>query len=190
MIRDINMESVSNKLGGKYEENKIRIKLFNNEYIVSSEEIIDSSGQKPSQDICVILSKYLLLCPEKQPNDHGWVSYSDFKDSAPLVNYFKSEVEEAVGALFSGKLRSLREASAVLGGYLPCLSVSYDFAIQFDSLPKVPVILLYNDLDEEFPAKCLILFKSHCEKYLDCECIAMLGRRLYTQLKNVLNNTT
>jgi len=190
MIRTINLDSISHKLGAIYERNKIKIKLFNNEYTVSEEKISDSSGHKPSHDICVILSKYILLCPVNSPDDQEWVSYRNFKDSAPLVNYFKNEVEEAIGSQFSGKLKALQEASETLGGYLPSLNANYDFSIQFDALPKIPVILLYNNSDEEFPATCSILFESKCEKYLDCECIAMLGRQLYTQLVIAQNHKT
>ena len=75
-------------------------------------------------------------------------------------------------------------------GYPPNLNANYDFSIQFDALPVLPVILLYNNSDEEFPAKCAIMFQSQSEKYLDCECLAMLGRQLYTQLADVVNNKT
>ena len=185
MIRSIDLESIPDKLGAKYEENKIRVKLFNREYIVSSRKIIDNFGKRPSFDICVILSKYILLCPEETPNDQKWVSYRNLKDSAPLHHYFKNEVENAISSQFSGQSTSLQEAGELLGGYLPRINANYDIAMQFDALPKIPVMLLYNDSDEEFPATCSILFESQCEKYLDCECIAMLGRQLYTKLTNV-----
>ena len=74
----------------------------------------------------------------------------------------------------------------MLGGYPPALEVQYDFAMQFDALPMIPLILLFNDLDEEFPATCSMLFQSRIEKYLDAECIAMLGRQLFFQLKKAL----
>ena len=50
----------------------------------------------------------------------------------------------------------------------------------------IPVIMLYNDADEEFSAKCSVLFESRAEKYLDAECIAMLGRQLFRHLKKAL----
>lgn len=188
MIREISLDSISDKLGAKYEENRIKIKLFNNEYTVSAEIINDSSGQKPSYDICVILSKYILLCPETPPNDHEWVTYRNFKNSAPLVHYFKNEVEEAISSLFSGKLKDLQNVSDSLAGCPPDLNANYDFTIQLDALPMVPVILLYNDSDEEFPATCSIMFEAQAEQFLDCECLAMLGRQLFNHLEMALES--
>jgi hypothetical protein len=95
----------------------------------------------------------------------------------------ENEVERAIGSCFSGGLDELMNASRRLGGYAPAIDVKNDFAVQFDALPRVPVIMLYNDADEEFPAKCTILFESRAEKYLDAECIAMLGSQLFRQLK-------
>jgi hypothetical protein len=72
-----------------------------------------------------------------------------------------------------------------LGGYPPDFEIAYDLFMQFDALPRVPVILLFNDADEEFPAQSSLLFERRAEKYLDPECLAMAGRILFTCLKDV-----
>ena len=169
------------------------MRFFQGEHTISAQGIIDASGKKPSHDICVILSKYILLCPanrperqsKSQPDSQEWVSYRNFKNSAPLHHYFNKEVEGAITALVANQLSFLDKASKLLGGSLSSLRISYDFAAQLNALPKVPLILLYNTPDEEFPADCFILFQAQCEQYLDCESIAMLGRQLYISLKNI-----
>jgi hypothetical protein len=45
----------------------------------------------------------------------------------------------------------------------------------FKALPKVPVLLLFNDEEDMFPAQCSVLFQSDCAGYLDMESIAMVG---------------
>jgi hypothetical protein len=45
-------------------------------------------------------------------------------------------------------------------------------------LPKIPVLLLFDDADEEFPAQCKVLFERRAEHYLDPECLAILGMLL------------
>jgi hypothetical protein len=182
-LREISFEAVAPSLGGKIEGNRIKIPFFRNEYEISAEGISGPSGKKPTYDICVILSKYILLCPDTPPKEHDWVSFRDFKDSGPLMRYFAHDVEHAIGTYFSGKLSELQKASDTLGCYLPALEVEYDCAIQFDALPMIPVIMLYNDADEEFSARCSLLFESRAETYLDAECLAMLGRQLFVLLK-------
>ena len=185
-LKSIAFESVAPKLGATTEGNIIKIPLFKTEYRVSAEKISGPSGEKPSHDVCVILSKYILLCPDKSPENSNWVSFRNLRDSGPLANYFTNEVERAIAMYFSQNIDRLKKASNTLGGYPPALEVSYDFAKQFDALPRVPVILLYNDMDEEFPAKCSVLFESRVEKYLDAECIAMIGWQLFFRLKKAL----
>ena len=185
-IRQISFESVAHHLGAKIENDGIKIPLFLNEYEITAEGIADPSGKKPGHDICVILSKYILRCPAAPPKEHEWVSFRNFKDSSPLIGYFTNDVERAIGAYFSGRLNDLKKASVALGGYAPDLEVKYDLAIQFDALPKIPVIMLYNDADEEFSAKCSVLFESRAEKYLDAECIAMIGWQLFSHLKKAI----
>jgi Domain of unknown function (DUF3786) len=47
----------------------------------------------------------------------------------------------------------------------------------------VPILLVFNDRDEDFPAHCSLLFERRAEKYLDMECLAMLGWALSERLK-------
>ena len=182
-LENISFKSIVPNLGGKTQESIIKMPLFGKNYEISSAGITGPSGKKPIYDICVILSKYLLLCPDVPQKENAWVSFRDFKDSGPLTNYFNNDVEDSIAAYFKGKLDRLRKASKTLSGYPPDLDVNYDLAMQFDALPKIPVIMLFNDADEEFSSKCSVLFEQRAEKYLDAECLAMLGRQLYNQLR-------
>ena len=127
-------------------------------------------------------SRYLLMCPSKEPTHYAWASFRDFKDSGPLTTYWASEVEGALVGAFSGQLSDLAKAAVQLGGYTPDAEFPYDAAYCFDALPKIPMLLLFNDADEEFPARCTVLFQASAEAYLDGECLAMLGAQLAGRL--------
>jgi len=43
--------------------------------------------------------------------------------------------------------------------------------------------MLFNDTDDEFAAQCAVLFERRAEKYLDMECLAMVGMLLFEYLK-------
>ena len=182
-IRGLSLESVSGRLGAAFKGNHLEIPLLNRNYFVSHDEIIDASGNRPYLDICVILSRYILMCPAEAPAESGWTNFRDLRDTAPLVGYFAKDVEQAIGRCFSGNADGLKHAGAVLGGYPPDLEVRYDISLCIDALPKVPVLLLFNDEDGEFPAKTLVLFDRSADRYLDAECIAMLGGQLFYRLK-------
>ena len=182
-IEKIDFNSIKKNLKVEVEKNKIIIPLFGKPYTVSGAGISDSAGKQPMLDICVILCKYILLCPEIPPKEKDWVSFRDLKDSGPLNNYFVNDVELAIATYFSSKLGDIKNAGRILKGYSPEIEVSYDLSMQFNALPKVPVVMLFNDTDDEFSATCSVLFERRAENYLDPECLAMVGRYLFTSLK-------
>jgi len=182
----IDFNSVKKKLGVEVENNEMIIPLFGKPYKVFGAGISDPGGKQPMLDICVILCKYILLCPQIPPKKKDWVSFRDLKDSGPLTNYFMNDVEQAIATYFNGRLGDMKNACRTLKGYSPDIEVSYDLSIQFDALPKVPIVMLFNDADDEFPAKCSVLFERRAENYLDPECLAMVGRCLFTYLKKAV----
>jgi len=182
-VSAMDFRSVAGPLGGKLEGDGVRIPVYGEWYAISKDGIVDVDGRKPPFDVCVILSKYLLLCPPYEPRESDWASYRDLKDSGPLTVYFSHDVEQAIAGHFGGKLDALTAACEKLGGYSPNMDVFHDAAFQFDALPRVPVLLLFNDSDEEFPARASVLFERRCEKYLDAESLAIAGRLLFTRLK-------
>ncbi len=187
-VAEIDIESIRQKLGVEVEGNEIIISLFGKPHKVSKSGITDPSGKQPSLDICVICCKYLLMCPNVYPTKKEWVSFRGLKDSGPLTVYFANDVERAISGYFEGRLNDMKQACKTVGGYPPDIEATYDLSMQFDALPHVPVILLFNDADDEFPAKSSVLFERRAEDYLDPECLAMVGRLLFTCLKKAVSN--
>ncbi|MCP4720403.1 MAG: DUF3786 domain-containing protein [Desulfobacteraceae bacterium] len=187
----LDFEAIALKLGGQINKNFqgkfLTLSFFGQSFNISPQGITDSSGKKPYYDICIILCRHLLMCPEISPHERQWVAFRDLKDSGPLTIYFRDNVEQAITKEFAGKIEELKQCMAALSGYAPGLDVSYDLAIQVDGLPKIPMVVLFNDAEELFPSKCSILFEKQAETYLDAECIAMLGHQLVSQLKHARN---
>jgi hypothetical protein len=181
-IAGINFEPLAEVIGVTVEAGKITIPFFENPYAVADTGITDSSGKQPPFGICVVLCKYLLLCPEVAMPEDEWVAYRDFKDAGPLTGFFANSVEKPLAEHFAGRLIELETACKALGGLAPDMELSYDFSMQFNALPRISVLLLYNDADDEFPAHCSILFKRDADKFLDAESLAILGEIVIRRL--------
>lgn len=158
------------------------IPLFGSHYRVSSEGVVNSLGKRPNYGTCVILLKYVLLCPQQRPVEEDWVNYRDLKDSGPLAVYFKDNVINAISRRYSGRSDVLKAACD--GGSAPVDDYPYDVAAVFRALPGVPMLLLFNDADDEFPAQTTVLFEKRAEQFLDAECLAMLAVGLFEHLKH------
>lgn len=180
---EIDPESVGVKLSVEVEDGEIIIPLLGRPYRVSWEGVVDPSGKQPSLDICVILCKHLLMCPDEYPGEKQWASFRDLKDSGPLTVYFANEVERAISTRFAGNVDRLAKAGKKLGGRPTDEGVSCDLTMRFDALPRIPALLIFNDADDDFPANCSVLLEKRAETFLDPECLAMLGRILAIWLK-------
>ena len=174
-ISETDLKSIETRLGIQVEKNNATIPFFNQPYTVSAKGIVDPNGNQPRLETSVVLCNYLLRCPEKEPLNDDWVSYRDFKDSGPLTVFFANAVEKPVADHFSGRVGALEKSCHTLGGFPPDMALSYELSMQFSLLPRIPVFLLFNDADDEFPAHCSILFERRAEKYLDAESLAILG---------------
>ena len=182
-VRNMDLQSMNRKLGIQGDHGQAVIPLFGRPYRVSDRGISGPSGETPPFDACVILFKYLLLCPAHPREDKEWAAYRDFKDSGPLTVYFRNEAEGAISKYYRGRMGDLRDSGILMGGYTPEADFGCDIALRFDMLPKVPVLMLFYDEDDEFSARCSILYQKRAEDFLDAECLAIGGRLLFTFLK-------
>jgi len=185
-IADIDFRRIEARLGITAREGGAVIPLLGTDYLVSREAVTSPGGKTPPTAVCVILCKYLLMCPDFAAQDADWVSFRDFRDAAPLIASFANTVERALAREFAGRTTDLRQAAEALGGRPPTGSYRYDVGLVVPALPKVPLLLLFNDADETFQAACSVLFERRAEHYLDMECLAMLGMLLADRLKNML----
>ncbi|MDP3284516.1 MAG: DUF3786 domain-containing protein [Desulfobacterales bacterium] len=181
-ISGIDLKSVAERLGIDICNDEAIIPLFGKPYRVSEKGVFDLSGLRPPHSVCVLLFKYLLLCPEEEPCGRELVAFRDFKDAAPFVEGFSNTSEHEIEKNFTGRLPLLEKACIVSEGKAFDSDFSYDLSMWFCPLPKVPVIMLFNDEYEGFRSKCIILFEKCAEKYLDMECLAIIGMRLAGQL--------
>ena len=171
-ILDITME----------DERTVKVPYLGAVYRVSPDGVEDGAGHRPDYGTCVVLCRYLLMCPDRMPTDDTWVHYRDFKDAGPLTVFFSDNAERPVVRRFAGRLPELEAAAAALDAANPDLDLAYDVAARFSVLPRVPVILLFNDADDLFPAQCRMLFEGRAERFLDAETLAVIGAHLANQL--------
>jgi hypothetical protein len=182
-IAELDFKKIADQLGAEVVDDELIIPFFGKPHRISAEGITDPSGSRPTFSVCVVLFKYILLCPDNDPIEAEWVSFKDFKDSAPFYGAFVNYTEAPLAKYFSGRLKDLENACREIHGHSPAATYAYDLCMQFNALPKIPVLLLFNDADDEFAAQCRVLFERRAEKYLDMECLAMVGMHLFECLK-------
>jgi hypothetical protein len=184
-VSAVDLRLAGNRLGIDVDGDSAIIPFYGIPHRISGKGIMGPEGRRPIHAVSVILCKYLLLCPKQEQAAAGeWIKYHNFRDAAPFAGGFRNTAEQPISKTFSGKLDDLKDACLALGGQPGDMPIRCDLAIKFPALPKLNLLMLFNDHDDEFPADCSILFEKHSDAYLDMECLAMLGMVLAVWLKN------
>jgi len=171
----LNLPEIANRLKLDESGRELLVSLLGDEFRVSKAGIIDPNRQRAEYKKCIVIFKYLLMCPLNVPTETDWVAYHSFKNAQPLLHYFAREVTDPIEHCFTGQLGKLRYICEEIGETATTDSASYDLSVQFDVLSQVPLFLRFNDADDDFPAQCTILFRETVERYLDMESVAILG---------------
>lgn len=161
-----------------------QIPFFQTLYRVSPFGVVDDRGRRPDYGTCVILLKYLLMCPLQVPCDQDWISYRDFADSGQTQNVGLADYAAAkIAKRYAGDLKRLKMAAGKLGGHVPETDYPYDLATILPALPRIPILFLFNAADEQFPARASILYQRRAAHFLDAECRVMIDWYLLEHLK-------
>lgn len=160
----------------------VEVPYFGRPIRLTADGMADASGRRPDFADCVVICRYLIMCPPVEPQARQWVAYRDFPDAGPLTVFWADTVEGVLARTFTGNVGGLRKASDALGGIAADMDVSCDLCRCFHPLPKVPLLLVFNDADDEFPASASLLFQQRASTYLDGESRAILGHALVNRL--------
>lgn len=179
---EMEFTAVAEALGGRLLPDGLLLSSFGRQYRVSRSGILDAEGRPPSPTHTVVLSYYVLEGGASVPLSGKWLAFRDFKDSAFFMPAFREAVEQRLAREFQGKLNILRSCAEALGGRdYPELGTG-DLCHLIPALPRVPLLLVFYEGDEEFPAGALVLYDARSTAYLNLECLGVLGAVLADRL--------
>ena len=181
-LKTMNFDGKEEILGITLEGRDVLVPYFGQSIRYTADGLKDMDGQRPDFSDCVVICRYLIMCPLFEPSQKDWVAFRDFPDAGPLTVFWADTVEGALANRFSGCVDDLKQCSDDLKGEIPDMDISCDLARCFTPLPKVPLLLVFNDADDAFPAAVSLLFEKRASTYLDGESQAILGHMLTDRL--------
>lgn len=165
----------ADRLGTEVRDDALIFNFLNEPFSVSRVGVVGPQGKEPGFSESIVLLNYILRCPETLPSRGDWITYRDVKGSGPLAVYFSANAVKPVEKRFAGNISQLADVCGKLGGKQDPTGDSYDLAVTFDLLPRIPLALRFNDADKEFPPSCTLLFASDVAAWLDPESLAILA---------------
>jgi len=174
-LAEINLADRAHALKLEFSAGRIVVPFFGRPHFVSARDIIDADGSEPTPAVGTVLLDYVLRNETLHPTGHKKLSFRDFAGAGPLVSSFTSNTNRLIAHSFSGRLADLEAACRKLSGVPVTDAMSVDLHVKFKALPEVPLYLSFNDLDEDLPAQCNLLFERSAENYLDLKSRFVLG---------------
>ncbi len=181
------LEKLVKQLGLSIEDDYIGIPFFSWRLKWTKEGLLPPWEGELDFKIRIVVAYYLKHCG-KGEIEGKWVPYSTFEGGEVFASYFQQHVEGDIARFFEGKGEELLLKADKLGGEnVRDIDVPGEIIIKFFPLPRVPLVLSFYDSDEEFPASVRIFFDKSARKFLDLECLAVLGTILLELLKDPNN---
>ena len=167
-------------LAGRVEDGAAVLPLFGEEHVVGPEGV-SRAGRRLDTIGSILLLRYLLQAGTAELQ-HTWLPYRDLKDGAQFSSYIKAHIEDKMAETFAGKRALLEDRLRALGAVPFEGDLRGDLVLVVSPLPKVPVLCLFWDRDEEFPASFQFLFDGSAPDYLDLESLAVVLQYIYLRV--------
>ncbi|MCG6551768.1 MAG: DUF3786 domain-containing protein [Candidatus Magnetominusculus sp. LBB02] len=161
----------------------ITIKCLGRDYIVRYDGSVDS-GAAVSLWIKILLLIYIKTA-EHSELSNDWVSFDRLRMGIVKIGAFKKECESPLTEMFIKDYAASVAALRALGAE-EVEGQPSNAAWKLYLLPKIPILILYWQSDEEFQPEIKVLFDSTAEKYLDIESLVFLLRELSITLGDSL----
>ncbi|MCP3954513.1 MAG: DUF3786 domain-containing protein [Desulfobacterales bacterium] len=174
--------SAARRPGVTFNNGSLRIPFFGATYSLSPSQVLGPDGTPPSRAVAGILHDYVTHAPLADTGENRFISFRELAGTGPLAVSFANNTNKTITTTFAGRLDRLEQAAARLSGIPEKNSDGYDLCIRFNALPGVPVHLLFNDAEDDFPAQCTLLLPAAIEYCLDRRAIFTLGTFLCGRL--------
>ena len=126
----------------------------------------------------VFLYNHLAQGGSREPSG-TWKGFQELPNTVSKVKSMREHVEKPLIERFSGDLKALKTCGQSLGAIDTTEAFgSAEAALLFHPLPRVPVLLVFWDREEEFEAEVRLLFDETVTEHLDIESILFLSERL------------
>jgi hypothetical protein len=180
----MNLTDLPARIGGDLIENEngtvLKLPYFTGFILIRPDHISKENGDSLNRWEQVFIFNHMAQGGSRMPVGK-WKGLEGFPNTISKMKSMVSHVETPLRERFSGHMDDLKTAAFALGGTDMTEEIkSADFAVLFNPLPKIPILLMFWDADkaEDLDARVKLLFDETITEHLDIESIMFLSERL------------
>ncbi len=134
-------------------------------------EVCRAEGESASPEETLIVLHYLVTADGGEVEGR-WVAYRDLPGARYHEPAFRADVEMPLSRALEGRLDHLRRW---VERHARIADLPGDVAAVWRVLPRLPLLVIFNERDEEFPASARVLFDASAPGYLPTEDLSVLA---------------
>ena len=185
-VTSMKLNDIAERTGGEFTvcngTEQIILPYFNTTLIITKDGIQERSGRKLTKNENTFIYIYMAHGGTASPSGR-MQSFKEFPNTVSKTVSMKRHVEIPLAKAFSSRLDELEKACKKVGGKdVKAQYDSPDLAFQFMVFPKIPVVLLFWDENDEFEAEVKLLFDETIIQHLDIESIMFLSEHICEML--------
>lgn len=172
-IGNIDLKSRAEILGGRFERDKLIIKIFGKDFSV------DRSGDLSSDIhinpwLTIPFFEYVLRS-EGVALKSNWVPLRELENGADWYNFFKHKCEKPLKAVADNYTNFFEDIIKLFNGKKVENHYDADITLILSPLPKVPMLICYNEPEDGLESDLNLFFDETASQNLGVELLYRLG---------------
>lgn len=184
-ISRMDFRSVAESIGATISDDKLRINCLGKSFFVDHEGNVESILHVHLW-VTVPMLRYIIAGGGEGLSGR-WVSFDELKNGITMSAFFMKRCVEPLKKMTDLHTDIFFDLLDIFGGQ-HVEGISSDRGRVIYPLPRLPVLFLYWNAEEQFASNLKVLFDSSADTYLDFEAIFILMRGLVEMFKKIIAN--
>ncbi|EGW39754.1 DUF3786 domain-containing protein [Desulfosporosinus sp. OT] len=155
------------------QDGTLAVSFLGREYAISSRGVNPTDGMPVNVNNRSVLAYYTLSKGVSEPA-LSYVPISYLAGPGIIFNTNIKWMTDPLGKTFNGDYVTFSKTMGRLGGVFNGKLKTDRYSWLLKALPKIPLQIIYNDGDDEFPCEVQIFFDKHASHFMEFECLAFL----------------
>ncbi len=166
-ILKIDLAGKACQLGGKYNNNKLTLKILGKDFSVDSKGNISTDIHVNSWIVPVVYS-YIINSPGVALSNQ-WISFRELKDAIDWYNFFQHQCIKTLKQIADTHTNFFRNIIELFNGRQVKNHYKADISLIIHPLPKLPILFCYNKPEEDLESDLNLFFDSTTDINFDAK---------------------
>ncbi len=179
-VSKISFTKIADGIGAKLKDGDLILQCIGREFLISSDGKITAIGHITSW-VKILLLNYIKTSGNVDLSGK-WVSFSELKNGMLKSITFKMECEDPLNKILNSSMDKAELILTRLGAQRQN-GFPTKYAWHIYLLPKIPILLLHWQDEDDFPSQTKILLDFTAESFLDVESLLFLVEEMIKDIE-------